>query len=93
MCKWGYRLGEDNKCSSQSAFLSLAASGNSTEISAEDREFLREQDKAITLNVAVFALWTSALFSALTVAATFAYRKFRAQQEEEIGYVQFLTCE
>jgi len=92
MCKWGYRLDKSYTCSPLGD-LSLAASSNSTEMSTEDREFLREHDKAIALNVAIFALWTSAFLAALTAAATFAYRKFRVQQEEETGYTPFLTSD
>merc|ERR1712194_571729 len=91
-CRYSFCY-KDNKCSPQSALLSLAAPSNSTESSTEDRELLREQDKAIALNLAMFVLWTSAFLSALTAAATFAYRKFRVQQEEETGYTQFLTCD
>lgn len=93
MCKWGYRLDEDGKCSSPSSSFSLSAGSNSTESSAEERKFLSESDRAVALNIAVFALWSSLFLSALTAVATFAYRKFRMQPAEETGYTQFLTCE
>jgi len=92
MCRWGYRINDDNQCVSPDAHLSLAASGNSTDISAEDREFLREQDKAIAINIAVFALWISGFLTALIGGAVLAYRKFHMQREET-GYTEFLTCE
>lgn len=90
MCKWGYRLNSDGQCSSDS--VSLAASGNSTEDSAEDELFLRTANKATAMNIAMFALWMSAFPIALTATATFVYRKFQVQQEGEAGY-QFLACE
>lgn len=90
MCKWGYRLNSDGQCSSDSA--SLAASGNSTEDSAEDELFLRTANKATAMNIAMFALWMSAFLIALTATATFVYRKLQVQQEGEAGY-QFLACE
>lgn len=92
MCKWGYRLDSDGECSSNSALLSLAASGNSTEVSAEDQKFLRAANEATAINIAMFTLWASGFLIALTAFATFVYRKFHVQQEDKTGY-QFLTCE
>lgn len=91
MCKFGYSVDENGKCAAD-ASMALAAMGNSTQRSAADIEFLRQQDAAVAWNVANFFLWISGFLTAVTAVATFAYKKVRVQEQEE-GYSPYVAIE